>query len=203
MSITDNHRYFNSKAEEWDSIVFHQPDKIHFLLKKLDLAPNNLVLDVGTGTGVLIPYLLKHLGDASQLTAIDMAENMIERAKAKYGHFHLRFVVGDIHEAPFPSASFDSIVCYSVFPHFLKPEKTLQVLRSLLKPTGKILVCHSQGRDVINSRHHSIEKNLISLPLPPAGEVANLFTRAGLTVLDQADVAEYYYVLGHKVRAAE
>jgi tRNA A58 N-methylase Trm61 len=53
-------------------------------------------LDVGSGTGVLVPFLLKAVGPAGHITIIDFAEKMAEICKAKYAHYpNLRIVVDE------------------------------------------------------------------------------------------------------------
>jgi demethylmenaquinone methyltransferase/2-methoxy-6-polyprenyl-1,4-benzoquinol methylase len=81
-------------------------------------------LDVGTGTGVLIPFLT---GCTGSVTAIDSAEKMIEAARRKFEGKAVEFVHGDALEYPFEDAPFDHIVCYSVFPHF--DDKPLAIAR--------------------------------------------------------------------------
>jgi ubiquinone/menaquinone biosynthesis C-methylase UbiE len=68
--------YFNNAAETWDS-KFQTPKLLSFLEKlvlQFNLKRGQHVLDVGTGTGVLIPYLTKVLGPSGSVTALDFSE---------------------------------------------------------------------------------------------------------------------------------
>lgn len=196
MSVEQNRLFFNSKAELWDQIVSHNQEKIRMLLHKLRLENNASVLDVGTGTGVLLPSLLELTGYTGKITAIDLAENMIHKAKEKYGHQPIRFLIGDAADYPFRESSFDAVVCYSVFPHFIDPPGTIKKLAGLLKRNGRLLVGHSESREKINARHHEIKNNLLSHGLPSAEKIANFFQEAGLEVLEKVDNDEMFCVLG-------
>lgn len=199
MSVEQNRLFFNIKAAEWDSTTKHDPEKIIMLLEKLELDKTDALLDVGTGTGVLLPYLLEFTGYKGNITAIDLAEQMINKAKEKFGHHPIRFITGDVTVYPFANHSYDKIVCYSVFPHFFNPLQTLKRLASLLKENGLLLVAHSEGRETINARHLEHGNSLISHGLPPAAQLAALFSQANLKAIDQADCADYYYVLGKRL----
>ncbi|MFZ5754058.1 MAG: class I SAM-dependent methyltransferase [Bacillota bacterium] len=198
MTVELNRSFFNNKADQWDNIVNHNPERIQYLLGKLCLIPGASVLDVGTGTGILLPFLLKLVGETGRITAIDVAEKMIEKAKAKFPHPNIQFIAGDVTDASFPPQSFDAIVCYSVFPHFINPWETLQSMNRYLKDGGLLLICHSESRETINQRHKELGRSLISHGLPPAEDLEALLTEVGFKVIDKKDNEYLYFVLGKK-----
>ena len=64
-------------------------------------------LDVGTGTGVLIPYLIKAVGPSGSVTAIDYSEKMVQVCKTKHSHIkNVNIKVGNIEEDTFPARNF-------------------------------------------------------------------------------------------------
>lgn len=58
MSQTD---FFNSVANDWDNMIKVDERKINYLLDKLSIHQEDKILDVGTGTGVLIPFLYERV----------------------------------------------------------------------------------------------------------------------------------------------
>lgn len=48
--------FFNSIAKDWDNIIKVDETKINYLLSQIDIKEDDYILDVGTGTGVLIPF---------------------------------------------------------------------------------------------------------------------------------------------------
>lgn len=72
--------FFDNIAKEWDNIIEVNEEKINTLLSKLDIKENERVLDVGTGTGVLIPFI-KKLNKNGYIRGIDLSNGMLEVAR--------------------------------------------------------------------------------------------------------------------------
>jgi len=194
MTEEHNKEFFNKMAEKWDEITKHNPVKIKYLIDKLDLKPGEKILDVGTGTGILLPHLYEKVGPDGRIFAIDLAEKMLEQAKLKYPYPNINYIVGDVTEAQLPAAFFNKIVCYSVFPHFVDPFRTLTALRGYLKAGGILLICHSESKEVINKRHDDLGRSLISRKLPPARDLEKLLISAEFEVLEMEDSEKLYFV---------
>jgi 2-polyprenyl-3-methyl-5-hydroxy-6-metoxy-1,4-benzoquinol methylase len=103
-------------------------------MKILDLVgPASRVLDVGCSTGYLSERLQQR---GATVVGIDLDERAAERAR----RFCEAVYVGDIEtmELPFEPESFDAIVCGDLIEHLRDPESTLQRLRPLLRPGGRL-----------------------------------------------------------------
>lgn len=188
--------YFNSLADQWDSMCHHDPAILGELLRRIEIRPGDAVLDVGCGTGVLTPHLRRLTGSSGTVTGIDLAEQMIAAARRKHGA-QASFIVGDVMDLP-PAEAFDVVVCYSAFPHFADQPGAIGHMSRLLKRGGRLAVCHSQSRRAINDRHASAGAAVKSDLLPAASEVAAWMARAGLTVFEQEDSDRLYLVVGIK-----
>ncbi|MDR1249515.1 MAG: class I SAM-dependent methyltransferase [Treponema sp.] len=162
--------FFNEKAEQWDATNKWDMDKIALMIKLLYIKEDDAALDVGTGTGVLIPLLT---GYTANVTAIDSAEKMIEVARRKFEGTKVNFIHGDALEYPFEDVSFDHIICYSVFPHFDDKPFAIARLAKKLKPGGFLSVLHSASKEKINGVHvHTHSMDIKSDNLPPAQALA-------------------------------
>lgn len=75
--------FFNQIAKEWDSIIEVNEEKINTLLSKLNITDNSKVLDIGTGTGVLIPFL-KSLNPNVYIKGVDISGEMLNIAREKF-----------------------------------------------------------------------------------------------------------------------
>jgi ubiquinone/menaquinone biosynthesis C-methylase UbiE len=123
--------YFNEAAETWDQ-RFYTPKLAAFierLVSRLGFKLGYNVLDVGTGTGVLILFLFQAMEPSGSVTAIDFAERMVQICRLK--HLHLKNAtvkLRDVEEEDLPPASFDAITCFGLFLHLEKKEKALHNL---------------------------------------------------------------------------
>jgi ubiquinone/menaquinone biosynthesis C-methylase UbiE len=190
--------YFNSRADTWDeNIAERDTNKLTAMAERLELKPGSVILDVGTGTGVFLPYLLKNIGKNGKIVALDLAEEMLAKARAKYPDENVEYLHADIMDIPIYEEMFDSVVCYSSFPHFQDKHKALNEIRRVMRPGGRVLVCHTSSRDHINGMHSTlpgVENDL----LPAPGEMRKLFLNAGFTVIKIEEDSESYLAVGKK-----
>lgn len=109
------------------------------LVKKYTLSKkkNLKILDVATGPGRLAFYLEDHIKDA-KITAVDINENMLKRAKqiAKEKMSRVKFMKGDIYHLPFKKEQFDIVVGLRFSMHLPKLEKALEEMSRILRPDG-------------------------------------------------------------------
>lgn len=189
----DDREFFNSVAHKWDEMCNHNEDKIRQILNLSEIREKSSILDVGTGTGVLIKFLLEY--DPEKITAIDLSENMIEMAKKKYTDERIEFICGDVLEH---QRQYDYIFLYSVYPHFTDKERLLKHLYSILKPGGRVIVAHSQSKEQINAIHRT-HKAVEDHKLLPASVTAELFSKY-LKIEIVIDNDEMYMVSGIKNR---
>jgi ubiquinone/menaquinone biosynthesis C-methylase UbiE len=184
--------YFNEKAEIWDH-KFAEKDrsKLEAIVNKFDIRHNPIMLDIGTGTGVLIPYLLPILGEGS-IVAIDIAEKMLEKSREKLLDKRISHVQADVMNAPFKEGTFDAVICYSVFPHFTDKKSALGEIHRILTGGGHLYVAHSSGRQFINSIHGSIPGMQDHL-LPDPVDMYALLDSCGFTGIEIEDRQESYF----------
>ena len=165
----------------------------------INLKPGQNVLDVGTGTGVLIKYIYDRVGSKGRIDALDISEKMLEQAKKKHRYENLNFIVGDVCNTAVKNAAYDCIICYNVFPHFTDRETAVLNMVQGLIEGGRLVVCHSQSREKVNSIHQSGESLLKTDLLPPAEQVGKMMEGTGLTVYKLVDSQEFYFVGGIKL----
>lgn len=195
----NNREFFNSMAKKWDSIVNHDERKINKILNMVQIKEGSKVLDVGTGTGVLIPFLYSYAGNTGKIIAVDEAEKMIDVAKKKYSYENVEFVAGDVLEIELPEDYFDYIMCYSMFPHFGDKKTAVEKLARYLKKTGKFVICHSQSREAINNLHKEVSEVVKNDRLPPVSVIRDYYKVAGIEVIAEIDNENMFVVIGRKV----
>ncbi len=194
-----NHReFFNEVADKWDQMCNHDEAKLKYIARAAGISQGDCILDVGTGTGAMIPYIHEMIGDEGEITAIDLAEKMLEVAKQKYPFNNVHFVLGDIYDAALPKNHFDVIMCYSVFPHFQDKPTVISRMAGLLKPGGRLVIAHSQSRRAINELHAESSDAVNSDDLPEADVIEGFMKEAGLEPVFAEDNDEMFIVIGKK-----
>lgn len=190
--------YFNDQADSWDSHASERnPDKLEQMANRLDLKPGSTVLDLGTGTGVFLPYLLKKVGSKGQVIGLDVAEKMLLQAKLKDFKGKIHFVCADVDSIPLRAGVCDAAVCYSSFPHFQDKIKALREIHHVLKKGANIFICHTSGRNTINRIHASVPLLHCDL-LPDGTDMARLLETAGFSEIGVEDGEESYFAFGRR-----
>jgi len=187
---------FNRLAWEWDERVFSSPDKIRYLLSFLTISPSSTILDVGSGTGVLIPFLRERMGSSGLIVELDIAEEMLKVAREKFGEEGIGYHRKSVEKYK-SSRRYDLVIVYSAFPHFWDRDLALQNLISHLKEGGELAIAHSESRETINQRHRGDGAPQAFL-LPPGGELAQELKKRGLEITRIIDNQELYLVVGRK-----
>ncbi len=190
--------FFNAIAEKWDDVCHHDPMKIYRMLGMLNIQRGSSCLDVGTGTGVMIPYLIQRTGENGKITAVDIADQMLKVAQSKYTSPNVEYILGDVLEGSLPSGAFDAVVCYSVFPHFDDKQAAIHVLSGYLKKGGRLLIGHTQSREMINRMHQNAAEPVKGDTLPDMMSIRTYMEAAGLVVVNWVDDGELFAVVGKK-----
>ena len=185
--------FFDRCAPNWDAEMIRDDEKIRRILDHACVLEGADVLDVATGTGVLIPDYLKR--GVSSVTAIDLSPEMIRLARKKISDPRVRFLTGDAMTEDL-GGPFDVIMIYNAFPHFGDPEGLIDRLFEHLKPGGTLSVAHGSSREEID-RHHEGSARAVSMGLMPAEDLAALFKRR-LTVTVVISDESMYQVVGQK-----
>lgn len=195
----DESSFFDELAPHWDNNeVLSTPEKVNFILDFMDLKPQQKILDLGTGTGVLLPYIAQRIGPKGAITAIDYSEGMLERAKEKFAHLVPKpeFIKLDFEKENI-EGEFDRIILYCVYPHLHSPFETLQWLKTVnLKENGEIFIAFPCGPDFINNIHR--EKHSESDVLPSAEKLTSQLKENGFNAETLKDDDSAYIVKIHK-----
>lgn len=199
MATKDNHRakeliktYFNEKAVIWDETIAEKDiAKLEEISDWLDIEPGSTVLDVGTGTGVFVPFILRRIGRNGRLVCLDLAKEMLKRCQAKDFEGDIEYICADITNSHLKDQTFTAVICYSSFPHFQDKPKALSEINRVLKKEGRLFICHSSSRNTINEIHSQITE-VRNDRIPDEDEIRKLLVTAGFTELYIYDGPDRY-----------
>ena len=199
-------QFFNDHAETWRDMWYkddqteqyskHQRDFVR-LFSLVQLKPGDHVLDVGCGTGVLVPFILKRITTTGVLHELDFANKMIEVNRRLHREANIRFILGDAENAPLDDASCNAVICFSSFPHLHDKRKAVTVLARILKPHGIFVVSHFDSSEGIKKHHASCHAVMHDI-LPDEETMRKLLRAAGLNATLFIDEPGFYLIIAEK-----
>ena len=193
--------YFNQRAAVWDETVAESDTtKLERMARNLNIKLGSTVLDIGTGTGVLIPFLLREMGRNGQLVSLDFAEEMLRKARAKSFNGNVAYLNADVTSVPLGEEIFDVVVCYSSFPHFQDKPRALAEIKRVTKSGGELFICHTSSRAKINEIHRQISA-VVNDIIPDQGEMQIMLSLAGFTDIEIDDSPQSYLARARKPKS--
>lgn len=187
--------FFNKLAKEWDRTRNSNPSLLRELVAKLGLKPEDRVLDLGSGTGVLLPYLAS---EVKEVVAVDFAKEMLKVSEEKNRAFqNIKYVVADVANLDFPGETFQQITCLNFFPHVEAKKAFLKDMYKLLKVGGHLTIMHDIPRAKVNHIHGSCQQ-VQEDRLMPAEKLGAILGELGFAVTALEDTDQYYFVQGKK-----
>ncbi len=191
-------RYFNEQAAIWDETVAEKDTaRLERMAERLGIEAGATVLDVGTGTGVFLPYLLNRVGAGGRVIALDIAEEMLQTARTKRFDDNVAYLHADVTTIPVRNGLFDVVVCYSSFPHFRDKPRVLGEINRVTRPGGRLLICHTSSRAQINEIHARIPAVGDDI-LPDGDEMRAWLSAAGFSGIEIEDNSDSYLASARK-----
>ena len=189
--------FFDRLAATWDDEEQDPTETIRRLEELSDwlaLRPGENLLEVGCGTGQLTGWLAERVRPGRVL-AIDFSKEMIQRASAKGGDV---FRVADVCQDDLGQSEFDIALCFHSFPHFRDQPGALRNLARCLKPDGRLIVLHLNGRSAINAFHGSVG-GAVGTDFLPADEQWNTWlAAAGMKIANIVNHPDIFFLKGIK-----
>lgn len=191
--------YFDHMADGWDKGTNAEDlcRRLELLIPKFGIPYGGWVLDVGTGTGILQPYLLAAVGESGRVLAFDFSICMLAEALKKSRCRNLACFQADVTAIPLPERTCDCVVCFAAFPHFDRKQPALHEMARVVKDGGRVVVAHLMSRRQI-ARHHDANPEVAGHYLPPAGQMKRFFSVAGLKTLEINDAPGLYLAVAEK-----
>lgn len=116
--------HFEEEAKEFDETILklipYYEEMISALISSIPFNPDDhiKVLDLGCGTGTITKSLKEKFTD-TDVTCLDLAENMIEMAKIKLdSHNDVNYIIGDFYHFTFPD-KYDVIISSLALHHLV------------------------------------------------------------------------------------
>jgi len=113
------------------------------LLEAADLRRGESVLDVATGPGTVARLAAVRVGAEGRVVAIDIAQPMLDIAKAKApppGAAPIEYLNSPAAPLPAAAGAFDAVLCQQGLQFFPDRAAALREMRRVLKPGGRAAI---------------------------------------------------------------
>ena len=154
MNKEDIIAFFDKLAPEWDDMQVRKEDIINLILDLGGISSGKKILDVACGTGVLFA---DYLARGADVVGIDISPEMVKIAAEKFPQ--IKVICGDAQSFQFDE-TFDAVMIYNAFPHFINPRELFDNLSANLKTSGRLSVAHGLSEKELAECHSGSAKNV-------------------------------------------
>jgi len=156
------------------------------------LRPGAVVLDVGTGAGVLIPLIQSY--QPSMVLACDVAEKMLQRVHDKYPA--VRTCHTDIVSLALATTSVDAIFMNGMYGNIADKPAACSNAARMLRSGGRLVVSHPEGRAFVDQLRATSDLFIESLPTKERFGI--VLGPLGLEVIAYRDEPKLYLMVARK-----
>jgi len=156
------------------------------------IQPGETVLDVGIGTGALIPLIQGYY--PGRIVGCDLSGNMLEQVAERYPAVVCHQC--DIYDLQLPDDCVDVVFMNAMYGNIADKEGALRNIVRMLRPGGRVIISHPEGREFVKRIVKDIPYPVTALPTE---DEAHAFLGSfGLVVRQYTDEARLLIVLAVK-----
>jgi len=189
--------YFNRIAPEWNEKMPDDPIFRDFLIR-FGVSPGDRVMDIGAGTGRMTKYLIELVGDEGMVVCEDIAELMLEEGKHVLRGKQPYWLCDDVMALSIKENTFDKVICFSAFPHFVNPISAIKEIHRILQPGGSLLILHTCSSNELNEFHASLDGVVSADTLPTTSDLASLLQQFHFIIEEMTENDNLYWIQSQK-----
>lgn len=170
------------------------PERLERIVASGEIAEGASVLDVGSGTGILVPLI--HRYRPARIYACDLSEAMLRRLGENYAYAET--ILADVRDLKLPDGSLDTVFVNACYPNIADKLTAFSNIGRMLKPGGLLVISHPLGKSFIE-----VIRKRTSFPLddfPERAEAETALAAFGFSIKSFLDEPELYILVAAKVR---
>lgn len=170
------------------------------LVKTLQIEPNDLILDLACGTGVVSNEISRHLSCSGKIVGIDISRTALLIAKSSISSYNKCLIEMDAENIGL-HANFKKVACQYALTFFPNPKRVMRTIKNIMAVEGKIgIVVHGHSEKVpyfntimkpISNHIHDI-KSLSPNRLGKPTDLSKILTDAGFSNISIASYTFQY-----------
>ncbi len=186
--------FFDGHSSSWDGYQRPQDfQRVGQVVDRIGPGPEDHVLDVGCGTGILVPYLSRK--GVSRYLGMDLSHGMASEFRRKYPEWNI--LVGDFAQENLLPGSFSLVLIFNAFPHFDDEKRVFCRAFQVLVPGGRLVIAHSMNRLHLDEHHRKAGREVEDHVLISDEEFRRLYLETGFVDVAVED-SDYFFSRGSK-----
>ncbi len=182
----------------YDRFLVDLPQDVCERMERIVAAPaiteGEAVLDVGTGTGALIPDIRRY--QPGHIYACDLSNKMLDQVAQRYPEVERHQC--DIRDLDLPEISVDVIFMNGMYGNIVDKPGAMKNMVRMLRSGGRIVISHPEGRAYVERLVRSEPFPITSLP--SEDEAHSFLGSFGLTLQQYTDEEKLLVVVAVKER---
>jgi ubiquinone/menaquinone biosynthesis C-methylase UbiE len=174
------------------------PERLEKIVEHAKIRRGDTVLDVGSGTGILIPIIQKY--EPRWIYACDLSVSMLERLSSKK-YPDVETIVADVRDLRLPGSSIDVVLINACYGNIVDKAGAFSNLSRMMRLQGRMVISHPLGKSFTRSLSERASFPLD--PFPEKQDVESLFTPFGFEIETFIDEPKLYILVALKCRVRE
>ena len=173
------------------------PERLETIIAQGKITKGDIVLDVGSGTGILIPVIKKYKPD--RIYACDLSEVMVEQLNKNYPD--VETIVSDVRDLRLPDCSIDVVFINACYPNIVDKAGAFSNISRMMKARGRIVISHPLGKSFILSLRDETPFPLDEFPEEQEAEAS--LKPFGFEIETYIDEPKLYILVATKCRSKD
>ncbi|MEJ2048695.1 MAG: class I SAM-dependent methyltransferase [Calditrichota bacterium] len=202
MPLESSHRmFFDHHADNWDHEECSEKiSTLHNIMQGLNFLSTGNILDIGAGTGILVPIIKCKTAPENYLIELDISLEMLKINRHKWidTQWNLVQLNSDALKIPFKKESFTGIICFAVLPHLANKKSALKECHRVLAGKGKLLILHLMSSELLNRYHKDVGGAVENDHLESVERLSRQLRGIGFQILKAEEKEDLHLILAAK-----